>query len=310
MSFRVKRAFTLVELLVVIAIIGILVGLLLPAVQQAREAARRMQCSNQIRQLGLASLNYESAHKIYPPSFANQNGYGHSWIIRIFPYIEQTPVFSRFDTTVYGSSGWLGANPINADLLRNLSFSILKCPSSTLPTLNDFGPFASSTYTGISGSTIDESARDKSTAFGTPGRVSWGGIMIIDKKVYQADVEDGTSNTVMIAEQSDWCIHPTSGKVDCRSDCGHGLSMGYGADGSDRHFNTTCVRNRINEKSFSAAGVEGNCGPNRAIQSAHTGGADVLYADGSTHFWSDSVDIQIVYRMADKGDRKVAAVPE
>lgn len=109
---RSRVAFTLVELLVVIAIIGILVGLLLPAVQAAREAARRMQCSNNLKQLGLASLNHESAYKRLPPSLdvnmglppgtTGQPGFPypaivHSWAVAMLPYMEQTQIFDLYD---------------------------------------------------------------------------------------------------------------------------------------------------------------------------------------------------------------------
>jgi len=311
MSRDVKRGFTLVELLVVIAIIGILAGLLLPAIQQAREAARRMQCSSQIRQMGVACLNYEISYKIYPPNFSNVSGYGHSWIIRILPFLEQNNIYDKFDMRVHASTGWLGDNPINANLLRNIPFSLLQCPSSPLPALiPSFGPFSGTSYTGVAGSTTDNSARDKSAALGAPGRVSWGGIMIVDRKVKQAQVTDGTSNTMMIAEQSDWCVDVSGVKVDCRSDCGHSFAMGYGVDGTDRHFNTTCVRNRLNEKSANAAGAEGNCGPNRAIQSAHIGGVMVLLADGSTQFLAEQMEMQTLYNLADKGDGLVTSLPE
>ncbi len=109
---RPRPAFTLVELLVVIAIIGILVGLLLPAVQAAREAARRMQCSNNLKQLGLAFHNYESATKSFPINYATRgklgfpnNGpgianSGRSWLQMVLPYIEQTPLYNNIDFTV------------------------------------------------------------------------------------------------------------------------------------------------------------------------------------------------------------------
>ncbi len=109
-----QPGFTLVELLVVIAIIGILVGLLLPAVQQAREAARRMQCSNNLKQLGLANLNYESTHKKFPIGFLDvrQTGNplkdgGWSWATALLPYIEQSAIYNRFDLNFhpYGTVG-------------------------------------------------------------------------------------------------------------------------------------------------------------------------------------------------------------
>src|SRR5688500_10738664 len=103
-----KRAFTLVELLVVIAIIGILVALLLPAVQAVREAARRMQCSNNLSQLIIATHNYEMAHGVYPPGTIDKKGpivnlpagYHHNWITQLLPYVEQKNSFANIDFKV------------------------------------------------------------------------------------------------------------------------------------------------------------------------------------------------------------------
>ena len=157
-------------------------------------------------------------------------------------------------------------------------------------------------YTGISGATDDKSARDKGDSGNAAGRVSWGGILIVQKAVRSRDILDGTSHTLLIGEQSDWCIDATSQQVDCRSDCGHGFCMGFGNDGTDRHFNTTVVLNRHNEKSFNATGVIGNCAPNRAIQSVHPGGATVGLADGSVRFVVDSLATQLLFDLANRSD--------
>ena len=92
-----RRAFTLVELLVVIAIIGILVALLLPAVQAAREAARRTSCTNNIRQLGLALVNYHDAHKTLPFGSGYLNARTGTWVSAILPYMEEQSLYDRFD---------------------------------------------------------------------------------------------------------------------------------------------------------------------------------------------------------------------
>src|ERR1700693_4880192 len=105
---RLRPAFTLIELLVVIAIIAILVALLLPAVQQAREAARRTQCKNNLVQIGLALLNYEMAHECLPSGSVDPNrpirneakGYHMSWMVQLLPYLDQSNTFQHFDFSV------------------------------------------------------------------------------------------------------------------------------------------------------------------------------------------------------------------
>lgn len=144
-----RPGFTLVELLVVIAIIGILVGLLLPAVQAAREAARRMQCSNNLKQIGLAMHNYESATKSLPPGsgfygggqvtapapnerFRGGRWNRASWAVRILPYIEQTALFNEFGGDVFPTDNARMTDPTNAaggELLRGQRLSFLICPS-------------------------------------------------------------------------------------------------------------------------------------------------------------------------------------
>src|SRR5690606_12633334 len=137
------------------------------AVQAAREAARRMQCTNNLKQIGLAVLNYENAHKTLPPGglVPANGGYGHSWWVRILPYVEQNAVYDKFNQQI-PNSGWLGftnANP-NRDLLRNLEFSFMYCPSSSLPKLvltvpqHSSSNIMSPTYTGVSGATDHVSA--------------------------------------------------------------------------------------------------------------------------------------------------------
>src|SRR5688572_28592874 len=102
-----RSGFTLVELLVVIAIIGILIALLLPAVQAAREAARRTQCSNNLKQIGLGLQNYHSAHKSFPPGGVLRNNQGHSWWLLICPYVEETSIYQRFQLN-NDTTGWVG----------------------------------------------------------------------------------------------------------------------------------------------------------------------------------------------------------
>ncbi len=134
---RKRYAFTLVELLVVIAIIGILVGLLLPAVQAAREAARRMQCSNNLKQMGLAMLNYESANKRFPnnnPVVARTPGQSiiqGPWTYAILPYMEQNAIYQAYDVN-------RGFSETPNRQFLTASLPMYKCPSSPVPAITSF----------------------------------------------------------------------------------------------------------------------------------------------------------------------------
>jgi prepilin-type N-terminal cleavage/methylation domain-containing protein len=313
---RPPRGFTLVELLVVIAIIGVLIALLLPAVQAARESARRTQCSNNLRQIGLALHTYENAAKALPPGgLYAAGGYGHSWWVRILPNVEQDNLYTQFDFKG-SSTGWIGGdawggNPRNRALLRGKTFSWMYCPSSTLPKVSlnvpehDFANVMSPTYTGVSGANDHPTTKNKNPVQGVDGKVSAGGVLIMLEAVRIGEISDGTSNTLAVVEQSDFCRDANGLEEDCRSDCYHGFPMGPGNDGWQRAFNTTTVLHRVNEKSINALGVPGNCGPNRAIQSVHAGGAQVLLCDSSVRFLSEAIPIQTLYNLANRDDGNV-----
>ena len=309
-----RQGFTLVELLVVIAIIAMLVTLLLPAVQAAREAARRTQCTNNLKQIALSVLNYESAAGVLPPGglSTETGGYGHSWWMRVLPFIEEQAMYGQFNqkghiTGWVGGNAW-GGNVENREKLRNKHFPFMYCPSSTLPqfvlTVPEHGSanIMSATYAGIAGATDHVSARKKSGTGGANGRISWGGMLVVQKPIKLSQVTDGLSHTLVAAEQSDFCLDEKGEFQDCRSDCGHGFPMGWGEDGWDRIFNLTCVLHRVNEKSFVALGVPGNCGPNRAIQSTHPGGAMGAMGDGSVRLLNEQIGIQTLYNLANRDD--------
>jgi len=225
---RVDRGFTLVELLVVIAIIGVLMGLLLPAVQMAREAARRTQCSNNLRQLGLAVLNFESQRGRFPvnrvgPSSNNGQGRNkgyYSWLVDLLPSLEQGNIYDQLDfsadfgrvTPLFGYQ--VASNHINAALGQPPSPGFL-CPS-------DMGDAESTAVLGtnLAGDNYAGNAGWPSRATGingerrTPGafngvmalhhpsaNVAWHGVGQQGRGIRVAEIVDGSSNTALIAER-------------------------------------------------------------------------------------------------------------
>ena len=318
------RGFTLVELLVVIAIIGVLVALLLPAVQAAREAARRVQCSNNAKQLGLAIHNYADAYKVFPagglPAPAPGWTWGHSWSIAILPYLEEGPLFSRLDLESKHSpqvgliySGY-NYNTHNALQLDGKHIPALECPSTTLnrwALTGSPGPIGvlSPDYVAIAGAIDDRTAVNKDSAtyaHAAIGIQSYGGVLIARDHVKFREITDGTSKTAMVGEQSDFCLTDLGQPIDCRSDYGHSLIMAVTrVSQDDRFFNITTVRYPVNSKSWNQIGVgDQYYGANRPILSAHPGGAHVAMADGSVRFLNEDLQLETFYNLCNRADGK------
>ena len=329
-----RHGFTLVELLVVIAIIGILVGLLLPAVQAAREAARRMQCSNNLKQLGLSIHNYESAHKVFPSASSgriNTGMHGPSQWVRIMPFLEQSGVYQQTApyTDSIVTSWWMGsgtaghttATPKLWELLNNFKPPMFRCPSSTLPevqAVSGRGSYSLANYVGIAGSTqhisVDPNGQDG-------GRCSGGGVFVGNRGTAIARITDGTSNTIMIGEQS---APPPSGTdlrvaseasglwmggKNARVPNGAGTWSSTGAhntgnvDTDMRCYCVTTVRQAPNVKGLANFQLSTRC--NSPLKSNHTGGIMVGLSDGSVQFISDSIDLITLYNLSDKDDGNV-----
>jgi len=232
-----KSGFTLIELLVVIAIIAVLIALLLPAVQQAREAARRTQCKNHLKQIGLALHNFHDNYLRFPPGAARDQdpfgtavaggaGWGSSWKVYILPYIDQAPVYSKYSFN--GDSGYRHSDNTTGNQslvgpIHNLKIPGYRCPSSSLPEqYTSSGNFQAiqqyTSYTGTSGSFNDGSyAGSAGTATanvvpfnqgGSPGntnggRLSAGGLLSANSKANLRDCTDGSTNTFLVHEESD-----------------------------------------------------------------------------------------------------------
>ncbi|MDA1055058.1 MAG: DUF1559 domain-containing protein [Planctomycetota bacterium] len=179
-----QRGYTFTEILVVIAIIGILVALLLPAVQAAREAARRLNCEKNLEQLILAVHNYEMLHQVYPPGTINATGpiqtlpqgYHHNWMIQLLPYLEQKNADAHIDRLV-------GVYHPNNMPVRRLDMHIFSCPSA---------PHAHAAYSDYAGVHNDIEA---------PIDVTNNGTFFLNSRVGYFDLQDGSSNTLFIGEK-------------------------------------------------------------------------------------------------------------
>jgi prepilin-type N-terminal cleavage/methylation domain-containing protein len=209
---RKFRAFTLVELLVVIAIIGVLVALLLPAVQAAREAARRSQCANNLKQIGLAFHNYEGTHRVLPPETmcVGAGTHGATAFVFILPQIEQGPLYDRLAAVGFGAqiSWWLGsANATHTPRVRaaldGYQVNAYRCPSSLMPKFREIvgSQQMVPAYVMIAGSNLHDST-DRRGPNGS--HCSAGGIFPGSIARRFGEVTDGTSNTLMLSEQSNW----------------------------------------------------------------------------------------------------------
>ncbi len=318
MSSRSRGGFTLVELLVVIAIIGILVGLLLPAVQAAREAARRMQCSNALKQLGLAVLNYESAAKRLPPRKQGTNQTGGpfagasrdhnstrvSGFVAILPFMEQTAMYNQImagdaANNPGGPRGWMGW------AVWDTTPSTLHCPSD---------PYSGNRTDMISyrfscGDQIDNN-RD-----GTDGR----GVYVVVNGTRLGAITDGTSNTIGFSEhlKGDYGL---GGNTNPLIRFGMAMSVGVRAKPADclASFTNNAYTTVANAKSrmgriwhdgqteivgFTTViapngpscgeGTDGNADAQHTIitpSSNHTGGVNAVFCDGSVRFIANNID--------------------
>lgn len=293
-----RRGFTLVELLVVIAIIGVLVGLLLPAVQSAREAARRMSCQNNMKQIGLAVHNYHSTFDRFPTVDANGSLSGGSVFTSVLPMIEQGSAFEQYDFSLGNT------DPKNVAVTgQRIPFFL--CPSSPMrrevPGCDSDSGRAPGNYAASIGS---KDYDQYWSYYGTP-RPSLNGAIVysdtIDKKTGFRDFLDGSSNTMMFGETAynlpDYKF--TSG--DCKGTSR--FSFTYwgnpypGSTGITTQF-------AFNPKDLPNDGVY-DSGWVRSFRSDHVGGLQFLYADGSVHFLTDSMDATIVDALATRNGAEV-----
>jgi len=366
------RGFTLVELLVVIAIIGILVALLLPAIQAAREAARRTQCNNNLKNITLALQNYHDTYKVFPMGavfagpFGGPRKAGPSWWYGTLPFMEQRNMYDKIHATQragvsnthfrWGGGAGLSNIPTIASALNKLVPDYMRCPSSPLPVMRtQTGEMCMPTYAGIAGGTAitngsvtvhgvdlypnqqygvpssNQTFRDDDNMMETPdgGMIAATGMLTVNEHQDMAKCSDGTSNTMIVGEQSDW-LQDTDPSISTKyhGDPGWHAGADYGgwimgnSNGKNnpirlanhpwdqRTYNVTTVRYKPDLKRVLGATPAPGCSEihvsgsavNNPIQSPHPGGVLVAMTDGSVQFVSGTTALEVFLRLAIRND--------
>lgn len=325
-----KRGFTLVELLVVIAIIGVLVALLLPAVQAAREAARRSQCSNNLKQLGLGLQNYHDTFQSLPYGVRDtttaattvgaaptHRGWGPCWLVSILPFCEQKNLYDLIDNQERAGNNYDGTPRTQA---HNAKIGYMLCPSSPLPQMELYSTnnLVVPSYVGIAGATTTGTTQFPFTETRTTG----GGLLLANSVVGMAAAIDGTSTTIIVGETSDWYWSGgPPGTTRTRID---GSSTGpttppatgswlCGANAIAQtipaaHYNITVIASSIgaNGKTTGTAATGQNSttarGTSNPLLSAHPNGAQAAFLDGHVQLLTRQTDLGLLKRLATRDD--------
>jgi prepilin-type N-terminal cleavage/methylation domain-containing protein len=298
---QTRRGFTLIELLVVIAIIAILIALLLPAVQQAREAARRSTCKNNLKQLGLAMHNYHDTHRTFPPGAvwygigsAPEDGrhadWGTTWVVQVLPFMDQANLYNNYNMSLNARS----ANASTTNSVLQAKIPSLICPSqpgvdrSNLT--QDFNGFSKITYAASvgAGSTMTRSDYTNPNRRGFFSAVAQNGAKI-------RDVTDGSSNSIMLSEivvsistgddkgAWGWC---TGALFSGRNNNGILTPNAKVYDATPYSSNNTSDNNFNRRNNPDRTGTLSG----QAARSFHVGGVHATMGDGAVRFLSENID--------------------
>jgi len=287
----VQRGFTLIELLVVIAIIAVLIALLLPAVQQAREAARRSQCKNNLKQLGLAMHNYHDTHSRFPPrgiigsTDGNMDKDGNwNWACMILPQIEQSPLFNQLNVGQGNSVPRNSANMTNVNDYRTATagtreqllttrIPVYLCPSANGPVNNKYGCYLGTLMYGMN------------NCIAPPPNAAGGVIAVKGSAI--SDIIDGTSNTILMGEKvlTDGPLTAIGAMWGAARICNASLSIVAAQNRMNTNFDGTW--NSTNNCYTENAG--GALVTRAVAASPHTGGCHFLMCDGSVRFINENI---------------------
>jgi prepilin-type N-terminal cleavage/methylation domain-containing protein len=332
---RPESAFTLVEVLVVIAIIATLIGMLLPAVQKAREAANRTKCENNLKQQGIALLAYHDANKGFPIgskngslSKASPDCFGTNWRVSLFPYLEQGNLYSQLDlsgnTATSGDSqnGNLASAPNN--ILLGLIIPVYHCPSNfnnplgNIPNSKNDSKEMMPDYVGIAGAVPDPApasaaaVRANNTSFcegSLYGMACLNGTLQMNKQTQIASILDGTSNTLIVGEQSGAVNNVviqanfTGGWTGAHN--AHSLPASTGEQFHGAGLTYVAYANNSQTAVTGSSTVAGCANPyelNTILNSYHAGGIYGLLADGSVRFINNSISLTTMRQLASRND--------
>lgn len=301
-----QRGFTLIELLVVIAIIAVLIALLLPAVQQAREAARRSQCKNNLKQYGLAWHNYHDTHGQFPLGGTNWGTPSVGWHVMILPYVDQAPLYNRlnftagnaFDTIIDGRQA----------LFKQVPLFLCPTDPGAIEVTAAVG-WANGNYSGSLGAQRTPSADGACHPFlgladslgtadhgNTISRSSLSGVVSrLGATVRIADVSDGTSNVVMVGEILPECNDHNAGWWHY-----NGMNNAHASMTVKINDFTTCPK--IPGGNKPACAPMSNWNYSWGFRSRHVGGAHFLLCDGAVRFISENVDSATYRRIGGRAD--------
>ena len=304
---RVSPAFTLIELLVVIAIIGVLIALLLPAVQSARESARRAQCLNNLKQIGLALHNYHGTHDTFPPGYVSSTqgnqptgqeiGTGWGWAAMLLNNLEQGPLYNAVNFSQLTSD-------LGSQTAREARLSVFLCPSNSGPSgpitiknsmgnvlVNDLSP---GQYVGVAGQWEPEEFPATNN-----------GVFYRNSKIGLRDITDGSSSTLIAGERSrnvadaTWvgmipfgqsCNNPTWPVQDCEAT--NVLILGHTGPSPDESW--------IDVPNNKKAGADD-------FHSLHPGGCNFLFGDGSIRFVKETINPQVFSDLATRAGGEVVS---
>jgi prepilin-type N-terminal cleavage/methylation domain-containing protein len=298
---RKHRGFTLIELLVVIAIIAILIALLLPAVQQAREAARRTQCKNNLKQIGIAFHNYHDTHTSLPAGYIYRHGAGkpnYGWAVAIMPFMDQKNLYDQLQpgSIPLKDRYKSGASATDKALLQT-SVNVYHCPSDTGRDLATSVNFGSSNHFRVAYSSYVGCAGWSNTP-GYPTHANdCGGLLWGNSYLRFADCTDGLTNTELVGER-EFRSHGATW-------VGAGRNDSYGNNGTLRTLFRGAFQINFD---YAKAGSPENVGKGQS--SEHVGGLNILLGDGSSRFLSENSNMSgVVNPLVLRNDGKVFTLP-